>query len=219
MRGARAAGLAVAVGLAAVIAGTAAAKNQPGTTYVDKSGGYAITVPSAWKLVPRSVADLKAEIASLNKKKTQESAALASTYASILNTPAGRSGLTAYRFQAFDWPTNPDTPILTEVSLGIVKLSRVYTKKDLPAVGAEYANSLAANKGSKIVVPKVVALPAGPAEFIEGAIPAGTGLSNGIELYLIPHGKRLYELSFQVDATLLSKATLFTSMAQAFRFT
>jgi hypothetical protein len=218
MRGARAGGLAVALALVAVLASAAGAKNQPGTTYVDKAGGYAITVPTTWKLVPRTVAELKAGIAALKKKKTQENTALASTYQSILDTPAGRSGLSAYRFQAFDWPTNPDTPILTEVSLGIVKLSRVYTKKDLPAVGAEYANALSANKGSKIVVPKVVTLPAGPAEFIEGAIPAGTGLTNGVVLYLIPHGKRLFELSFQIDATLLSQATLFTSMAQQFRF-
>ena len=53
---------------------------------------------------------------------------------------------------------------------------------------------------SKITVPKRVTLPAGPAELIAGTIPAGGGLSNGIELYLIPHGRRVYELSFQIDS-------------------
>ena len=66
-------------------------------------------------------------------------------------------------------------------------------------------------------VGQVLQLPAGPAELIEGTIPAGGGFSNGIELYLIPHGRLLYEISFQVDARLLSQATLFTSIAQHFK--
>jgi hypothetical protein len=198
---------------AASLAGGATAKNVPGTTYVDKAGGYAITIPKTWKLVPRSKPALKSLIAQLKKKQQTD---LAATYSSILSSAAGKQGLQAYVFQAFDWPA-VGAPILTQVSVGIVKTTKAYGTKDLPAIGAEYANALAANKGSKIVVPTKVKLPAGYAELIEGTIPAGSGISNGVKLYLIPHGKRLYELSFQIDGTLLSQATLFTSIAQHFK--
>jgi hypothetical protein len=215
MSRARTGALAAVVLAAASIAGAAAGANQPGVTIVDKSKGYAITIPSTWKLVPRSKAQLTSLIAQLKKKKQTK---LAAMYSSILSSPSGVSGLTAYRLQAFAYPQDPATPILLEVSLGIVPTPKAYGVKDLPAVGATYANELASNKGSKILMPKQITLPAGPAELIEGSIPVGSGFSNGVELYLIPHGKQLYELAFQVDARLLSQATLFTSMAQKFKF-
>jgi hypothetical protein len=165
--------------------------------------------------VPRSKAAVEAEIKKLGTGAAN--AELVATYKAVISTASGVSSLTAYKFQALAWPVDTDTPILTQVSVGIVKTSKVYGKKDLPAIGATYANALAANKGSKIVDPKLIELPAGPAEFIEGTIPAGTGLSNGVELYLIPHGKKLYELSFQIDATLLSSAKIFTAIADAFK--
>jgi hypothetical protein len=210
----------LAAALAAVAVAATPPKTTKGTTYASQSGGYALTVPATWKLIPRTVPQIKSAIAALKKQKKSkaEATALAGTLQSIIDSPAGVNGLKAYVIQAFAWPTDPNTPILTEASLGIVKTSRAYTKKDLPAIGAEYANSISANKGSKVLVPKIVTLPAGPAEFIEATVPAGTGLQNGIELYLIPHGKRLYELSFQVDGTLLAQATLFTSIAQKFKF-
>lgn len=210
-------GLIVGLVLAATLAGGAAAKNQPGTTYVDQAKGYRITIPRSWELVPRSEAQVKALIATLKKRKS--TVPLADTYQSILSSAAGRSGLTAYRFQAFLWPMDGSTPLLTEVSLGIVSPStKVDPKSDLAAIGATYADALAANPGSKVTVPKLVTLPAGPAELVEATIPAGEGLKNGVELYLIPHGKHLYELSFQVDARFLQEATILTSIAQDFRF-
>jgi hypothetical protein len=214
MRRAGAGALAAVVVVAASLAGGAAAKNYKGTTYVDKSGGYRITVPTAWKLVPRTKAGIKATIADLKKKKQT---ALADTYSTIL-ADTSAAELSAYEFQAFAWPVDSATPILTQVSVGIVTTSHTFTAKDMTAIGDTYANQLAANKGSKITVPKEVKLPAGEAEYIIGTIPAGTGLANGVELYLIPHGKKLYELSFQIDASLLSQATLFTSIAQHFAF-
>ncbi len=204
---------------AASLASGAAAKNVPSTTYVDKADGFAITVPTVWKLVPRSETALKAAITALKKSKSAENHALASTFSSILASAGGRSGLSAYRFQAFAWPADPGTPLLTEVSVGVVATSKAVGKSQLPALGDEYANAFASNAGSKILVPKAVTLPAGPAELVVGSIPAGGGLATGVELYLIPHGKHVYELSFQIDARALAQATLFTSMAQHFAFT
>ena len=132
---------------------------------------------------------------------------------------AGCTGLTGYVFQAFDWPQSPDTPIFTEVSIAITQSKKALTDKDLPAIGATYANALAGNTGSKIRVPKIVKLPSGKAEYIIGTIPAGS-YTNGVELYLIPHGKRLYTLAFQtIDARALDSAKLFTSIAQLFKIT
>ncbi len=215
MRRALAGGLLIGVAVAALAAGAGAA-NLPSTTYVDKTGGYRITIPRKWEPVPRTAAQIKTLVATLKKKKSTVD--LADAYASILSSSAGRAGLAGYVFQAFDWPQSPDTPILTEVSLGITKVKKAYTDKDLPAIGAAFANALAGNSGSKIRVPRIVTLPAGKAEYIIGTIPAGS-YTNGLELYLIPHGKRLYTLAFQIDARALSSATLFASIAHLFKIT
>jgi len=37
-------------------------------------------------------------------------------------------------------------------------------------------------------------------------------------MYLIPHGRRVYELAFGIEGSQLASATLFTSIAQHFRF-
>jgi hypothetical protein len=210
--------LALACLVACSGASAVSAENLPSTTYLDRADGYEITIPTAWKLVPRSKAELTAEIASLRRTKSAANAELASTYASILASPAGVTGLTSYRFQAFAWPVDGSTPLLTEVSVGLVGDSKAYGHANLTTVGDQYANALSANAGSKILDPRRVRLPAGNAEFVEGTIPAGSGLATGVELYLIPHGKHVYELAFSVDATFLSQATLFAAIAEHFRF-
>jgi hypothetical protein len=215
MKGAVAVALLVATATA-VVASASAAKNLPSTTYVDRRDGYEITVPRTWKTVPRSTAQIKTLVASLRKKKATLD--LADAYASILASSAGRAGLRGYVFQAFDWPQSPDTPILTQVSVGITKTKRPYTAKDLPSIGVTFARALASNAGSKIRLPKIVTLPSGKAAYIIGTIPAGS-YTNGVELYLIPHGTRLYELAFQIDARALSGANLFTSIARLFKIT
>jgi len=202
--------------LALVLAAGAAAANVQGTTYVDKPGGYAITIPKTWQLIPRTEARVKATIAQLKKKKS--TVPLASFYSTILASPAGRAGIKSYRFQAFDWPGSLNSPVPVQVSLGITSSKRAYTARDLPSIGAVFANAFASNKGAKVTVPKTVTLPAGKAELIEAVIPIGGGVSNGAKLYLIPRGKRLYELSFQIEASQLASANLFTSIAQHFKF-
>jgi hypothetical protein len=210
--------LVLACSAACAGAACAGAENLPSTTYVDRADGYAITIPAAWRLVPRSKEEVTAEIARLRKKRSAANTELASTYASILASPGGVTGLTSYRFQAFAWPVDPSTPLLTEVSVGLVGDSKAFGHANLTTIGDQYANALSATTGSKIVDPKRVRLPAGNAEFVEGTIPAGSGLATGVELYLIPHGTHVYELAFSVDATFLSQATLFTAIADHFRF-
>ncbi len=204
----------IVVVVAAVLASSSAATNVAGTTYVDKPGGYSITIPKTWQLIPRSVAQTKTLITTLKKQKKT---ALAKFYSTIIASAAGRSGLTAYRFQAFDWPGSETQPIPVQVSLGVVSGKKTYTAASLPGIGAVFANELSSTKGSKITVPKTVTLPSGKAEFIEGTIPIGSGIENGLELYLIPHGKTVYELAFQIEASQLKTATLFTAIAKEFK--
>jgi hypothetical protein len=207
-----------ALALAALAARGAGAATVPGTTILDKAYGYAITLPKTWQLIPRTPAEVRSLIAALDRQKSAEYHALASTYKAILGSATGMRGLSAYRLQAFAWPPDTATPLLTEVSLGIVTTSKVYGRADLATAGTEYASALAANAGTKILKTKTLALPAGQAELIEAKVPAGGGLATGVELYLIPHGKRLYELFMQIDSRLLPQATLFTSIAEHFRF-
>src|SRR5262249_51150687 len=116
------------------------------------------------------------------------------------------------------WPGSLNSPVPVQVSLGVSTAKRAYTARDLPSIGAVFANAFASNKGAKVTVPKTVTLPAGKAELVKASIPIGGGVMNGAMLYLIPHGKTLYELSFQIEASQLASATLFTSIAQHFRF-
>jgi hypothetical protein len=205
--------IAALVALAAVAGGSGA--NVKGTVIVDKQEGYQIAIPNTWRLIPRTKAEVEAVIAALKKKKETD---LATFYAGIIASKSGLSGLTTYRLQAFDWPGSMESPVPIELSVGIVKTPRAYGPKDLASIGAVYANALAANKGAKVTVPKTVTLPAGKAELILGSIPIGNGVMNGVKLYLIPHGKRLYELSFQIEASQLATATLFASMANSLKF-
>lgn len=215
MRGAWPGGLAVVVALAAAAASTAA--NIPGTTFVDKRGGYAITIPRTWQVVPRSIAQVDALAAKLQRKKS--TAELAAFYKQLIASPEAKKQLSVYRFQAFAWPDSAAEPVPIEVSVGIISGKKAYTAKDLPAAGAVFANAFAGGKGSKVTVPKTVELPVGPAELIVAEIPLGQGVTNGVELYLIPRGKLLYELAFQIEASGLASARLFTSIAEEFRFT
>lgn len=196
-----------------VVCASAGAANQPATTYLDKPAGFRITVPNTWQPVPRTLAGVKALIKQLDNKKQTE---LASLYSSLISSAAGRSELTNFAFQAFLYP--PISTIQTDVSVGIARTPTAYGVKDLPSLADTFAKEFATTKGSKIMKPKVVTLPAGPAALIEGTAPAGGGLSSGLELYLIPHGKLLYELSFNTDARALSSATIFTEIARLFAF-
>jgi hypothetical protein len=218
MRAVRVRAVCLAFALAVAAAPAAGAVNVPGTTILDKTYGYAITLPKTWQLVPRTPAALRSLIAALEARKSAEYHALAGTYRAILGSPSGVRGLSAYRLQAFAWPPDTATPLLTEVSLGIVTTSTVYGRAALAAAGTQYADALASNAGTRILEAKELELPAGRAELIEARVPAGGGLATGVELYLIPHGKRLYELFMSIDAHLLSQARIFTSIAQHFRF-
>jgi hypothetical protein len=214
-RAATATAIVLAVGLL-LAAGAAAADKQPSTIYLDKQGGYRITVPKKWQVVPPSLPLVKQRIAQLKKQKKTE---LAAAYSSYISTAAARKELTQFRFRAFLWPALP-SPVPTDVSLSIQPVAKRYRASDLPAIGAVFAKNLA-SPGSTVSKPQLLDLPAGKAVAITGTVPLPKqfqGAKTGFMLILLLRPGRLYLLSFRIDSSVASEANVFTSIAKLFRF-
>ena len=206
--------LAVCVLLTEAAAGAQAATPVE-TKWNVRSYGFSILLPPKWYAVPRTVTALQQTIAALKKQKKT---ALATEYGFYL-TAAGKAQLKAFVFQAF-LDISPSTdPIAPQVSVQVTKGAKGYTTADLTAAGNTFASAIASgNKGAKVTVPKRISLPEGPAELITGTVPAGTGISRGIQLYLLTHKGKLYVLDFEIDASILSQATVFRSIAENVRW-
>ena len=196
-----------------MLAAAASAAAPTETKWIDKKDGFSITLPARWYPVPRTTTAVKQTIALLKKQKK---AALANEYSFYL-TAFGKTQLKDYVFQAFLDIAPSNDPIYPQVAVQTDK-TRAYKVTDLPAAGRAYASALAQHKGAKITIPKQIKLPAGPAQFITGTVPAGTGLADGFELYLLIHSGKLYALKFDIDAVALSQAKVFRSIAEHFRF-
>lgn len=199
-----------------LLAGPAGAANLPSTTYVDKPGGYRITIPTKWQVVPPSVDLVKAKVAQLKKQKKT---ALARAYGSYVSTAAGRQELKQFRFRAFMWPALP-SPVPTDVSLRIQKVSTSLKTSDLPNIGATFRKELA-SPGATVSQPQAVKLGAGKAVVLTGTVPLPAsygGAKTGFTLVLLLRPGRLYMLSFRIDSRAAGDANIFTSIADHFRF-
>ncbi len=197
-----------------LLAGTASAATTPtATKWNVRSYGFSIILPAKWYAVPRTTAAVQKMIALLKKQKKT---ALANEF-SFYVTAAGKSQLKSFVFQAF-YDISPSTdPISPQVAVDVV--NGKYTTADLTLAGNTFAKQLASeHKDAKISVPKRIKLPEGPAQFITGTIPVGSGLSDGFELYLLAHKGKLYVLKFDIDATVLSQATVLRSIAENVRW-
>jgi hypothetical protein len=180
-----------------------------------RSGGFSILLPPKWYAVPRTATAVQQTLAALKKQKRT---ALASEYGFYL-TAAGKTQLKAFIFQAFLDIAPSTDPIPPQVSVQVSTGTKPYTTADLAAAGNTFASTIASgNKGAKVTVPKRISLPEGPAELIQGTVPAGSGLSRGVELYLLTHKGKLYVLDFEIDATVLSQATVLRSIAENIRW-
>jgi hypothetical protein len=209
--------LALAAAGSLVAAGAApAAKTLPSNIYVDQGGGYRITVPKSWQVVPPSTALVKQIVTKLKKQKKTE---LAAVYSEMVATAAARKQLTSFRFRAFRWPLAP-SPVPTDVTLTIQPIPAKYKQADLPQIGASFARNLR-TPGAKINAVQMLKLPAGSAALITGTVPLPKeygGIATGFSLILLLRPKRLYLLSFRIDSRAAADAKLFVSMAKQFRF-
>jgi len=198
------------------LAAPAAAKNLPSTTYVDKSAGYRITIPTKWQVVPPSVALVKAKVAQLKKqKKTQ----LATAYSDYISTKSARAELTQFRFRAFMWPALP-SPVPTDVSLRIQPVAKRYKAADLAAIASVFRKQLI-SPGAAVSKTQMLKLPTGRAALLTGTVPLGKsfgGAKTGFTLILMLRPGRLYMLSFRIDSRAAKDAKVFASIAQLFRF-
>jgi hypothetical protein len=193
-------------------AATASAATPTETKWIDKKDGFSVILPAKWFPVPRTVAAVKQTITSLEKQKK---AALASEYSFYLTAP-GRAQLKDYVFQAFLDIAPSTDPIAPQFAVQVANGKKPYTTADLPAAGRAYASALAQHKGAKISAPKQIKLPSGPAQFVTGTIPAGKGIADGFELYLLIHKGKLYALKFDIDASVLRQAKVLRSIAEHF---
>jgi hypothetical protein len=205
----------VKVGIAALLAAfafplAASAAKPVETKWVDRRDGFSVILPAKWYAVPRTVTAVEQTIASL---KRQKKTALANEYSFYL-TAAGKAQLKAFVFQAFLDIAPSKDPIAPQLAVQVAKGSKPYTTADLAGAGRAYASSLAQHKGAKISAPKRISLPAGPAQFVTGTVPAAPGLAEGFELYLLIHKGKLYALKFDIDARVLSQAKVFRSIAE-----
>jgi hypothetical protein len=208
--------LLLAVTASLAVAGTASAKNLPSTIYVDKSGGYRITVPKTWQVVPPVLSLVKKKVATLKKQKKAD---LASVYSSYIATAGLQKELSQFRFRAFMWPALP-SPVPTDVSVRIQQVAKKYKDADLPAIGATFAKTMA-SPGAKIAAPQQLKLPSGKAILITGTVPLPKefqGAKTGFTLILMLRPGRLYMLSFRIDSRAAADAKIFTSIASLFRF-
>jgi hypothetical protein len=208
--------LVVAAAVSLVAANAAPTKDQPSTIYVDKAGGYRITVPRTWQVVPPSATLVKQLVTQLKKQKKAE---LAAAYSEMIATAAGRKELSMFRFRAFRWPLAP-SPVPTDVTVSIQAIPRRYKEADLPQIGASFAQNLR-TPGAKVAAPQLVKLPAGRAAVITGTVPLPKqygGIATGFTLMLLLRPGKLYLLSFRIDSRAAADAKLFVSIANLFRF-
>jgi hypothetical protein len=212
----RAAAVLALVALVAAAPAAAAAKKLPSTTYVDKSAGYRITIPTKWQVVPPSVAAVKAKVTQLKKQKKTD---LAAAYSDYVGTASARAELTQFRFRAFMWPALP-SPVPTDVSVRIQPVAKTYKAADLPRIAAVFRKELV-SPGATVSKTQLLDLPAGRAAMLTGTVPLGKafgGARTGFTLILILRPGRLYLLSFRIDSRAAKDANVFASITQLFRF-
>lgn len=178
--------------------------------YIDKPAGFKIILPPKWYAVPRPVKQVQAAVAAAKKAKKT---GLASEFSFYL-TAAGKQQLKDYAFQAF-LDVSPSTdPLIPQLSIQVAATKGATLK----AAATAYANALAGIKGAKIYTPKKIKLAAGAAEYIPGTVPRGSGLSDGVALYLLVHGGKVYVLKFDIDAAAFNatSAKAFAQIAETF---
>ena len=123
-----------------VAAGAApAAKTLPSNIYVDQSGGYRITVPKTWQVVPPSAVLVKQIVAKLKKQKKTE---LAAVYSDMIATAAARKELTSFRFRAFQLAARAEPGADGRDGRRSRRSRAKYKAADLPQIGASFAKNL-----------------------------------------------------------------------------
>jgi hypothetical protein len=192
------------------------AKKLPSTTYVAKSLGFSITIPTKWQVVVPSVPAVQKTIAQLKKQKKT---ALAAAYALYIATPNARSEFKHFKFRAFQWPALP-SPVPTDLTIEVTPIAKKYTAADLPGLSAALRQNLTTST-TKLAAPEMLKLPAGRAALLTGTttLPkAYGGIKSAITLVVLVRTGRLYVLSFRIDSRAAKDAFLFTSIAQNFKF-
>jgi hypothetical protein len=175
-------------------ASLAAASPPPWRPFVDPAAGFSISVPAAWRVVPRSTSQLDALVAQLRKRKQ---IVLADQFAEIAATR--KVTHTLYRFQAFVWPP-PKGSVVPDVSVKTDRLAVGTTRAALPLIAREIAKALSRSP-SPPSPPVHRKLPAGPAVEVTGSARLTKSLRSRYAVYLLIHNRKLYSITFRGPAT------------------
>ncbi len=195
--------------LGLVGSGAASAASGPWVTLIDRPGGFKLTIQKSWYLVPNSPASVQSIILQL---RNANQAGVARVYTEIL----GSSDVRRFWFEAFDYSAL--AAIQPTVTLGIARSTKALTSSaSLVPLAAAFAKSFAATPQTTVTLETVVTLPEGPRR-VRRSHAGVPGSSLLIEVYVIPHGTRLYQLSFATDAASSTDAVSFAEIAQRFAF-
>jgi len=186
---------------------TASRLDQTGATwkvYRDPINGFRLALPSDWNVVPNSDTQVNLVIQRLEAK---HKVALAGIYQNIVRT----TDVSHFVFEAFHF--TPSALIQPTFTLSVTRSSRILASpKGLASIASSESKQLIRNEGLDLVEAKVVKLPAGNAAFIEGTEVVASTRSL-LEIYVIGHEARLYDLTFRTSAGTRDEEPIFLKVA------
>jgi hypothetical protein len=192
--------------VAALATASLAAASPPWRPFVDPPAGFSISVPVAWRVVPRSTPQLDALVAKL---RTRKQIALADQFAEIAATR--KVSHTVYRFQAFVWPP-PKGGVVPDVTVKIDRLAAGATRAALPLIAREIVKALSRSPAPPSS-PVHRKLPAGPAVEVTGSTRVTKSLRSRYAVYLLIHDRKLYSITFRGPASAVE-----SRIVESFRF-
>jgi hypothetical protein len=209
---------ACAFAMLALVPPASASSSAQSTRYSVPRYGFSVALPASWKVIPRSVAGVRAAAA---KARSRGQSSLAAQYKGILNDPYSRKDVTTAAFDAFEWP-QPRSPITTDLLIHAYHAS----DRDLqnPNLLGTIATLLAKelNSAGFAEKPQHLTLPVGKAILIVGASqldPSYGGALDGVATYLLIRGHTVFEITGRSDSRLMTLyAPLFRRIAFSVRF-
>ena len=145
---------------------------------------------------------------------------LGEVYSAFIDTPAERAQMLRYVFQVFQYV--PGSSIEPDFALAVARTTPGIAGNPA-AIAASFAKSYGSTSGTIVTKQAVVTLPSGRAAFVEGTQPAQGGFDvlgarTQFQIYVIPHGNLLFDLSFRATEGAIGAASTFTEIARRFAF-
>ena len=203
------------------VAASPAANHDTWTTYRSDAPRFSIALPSSWRTVPRSDAELRALIRRL---RSQGKIDLAQQYVQILSDPYQRGG--QFAFQSFLWPAD-DYPITTDMTVRLTRVPQALRKdgKALREMTVGFADELRREMrkdGGTLSSVRPTRIPAGPAYAFNGTTPLDPsygGAKSAFGVVVTGSGHTVYMVQFRADSrAYAARAATFARIASTISF-